>query len=131
MILIGSGKTSLVQAIVEICEDIVHTDEPVLTGLMSTTIASTRPCPEWWTSAGTGRLPALRRRSSILRDTVLDRNITFLEAPCPGQALLAFCEQMFEVNHNLALASDDIVLGVLSGHGGAQVDLVLYLLPCE
>ena len=98
---------------------------------MSATLASTRPCPEWWTNAEGGKLPASRRRSSILKDTVLERNITFLEAPCVGQALLDFCEQMFQVNHNLAMASDDTVLGVLSGHGGVQVDLVLYILPRE
>lgn len=108
----GIGKTSLVKAIVQSCEHIVHVDPigPSMASSMSrpatrnrnspggsgrrqsarseggtsqiTEIyASTKPYPEWWSEIDDFRV--LRRRKS-LGDTVLDRNICFVDTPGYG-----------------------------------------------
>ncbi|KAF7712463.1 Uncharacterized protein PECH_003280 [Penicillium ucsense] len=97
----GSGKTSLIKAIVQICEDIVHVDSidgpssvnplerrraarlhsgPVPTRGMPTSIteiyASTKPYPPWWSDLEDSRV--LRRRKSI-GEIVLERNLCFVD----------------------------------------------------
>lgn len=103
----GVGKTSLVKAIVQTCDHIVHVDPigPSTGGLprRSTTdspagrrgskthcapnpgtsqiveiYASTKPYPEWWSDLDESKI--LRRRRS-LDDAVLDRNICFVDTP--------------------------------------------------
>lgn len=107
----GIGKTSLVKAIVQSCEHIVHVD-PIGPSMASSSMlrpattrnrnspgngggggrrrseggtsqiteiyASTKPYPEWWSEIDDFRV--LRRRKS-LGDTVLDRNICFVDTP--------------------------------------------------
>lgn len=104
----GIGKTSLIKAIVQSCNHIVHVDPiapspPNLQQLGSTSgparhgnkkranskldmgttqitevYASTKPYPEWWSELDDSRL--LRRRKSI-DEAVLDRNICFVDTP--------------------------------------------------
>lgn len=98
------GKTSLIKAIVQMCDDIVHVD-PLCTpspsavqtykknskskfrkgspDISSTShiaeiYASTRAYPHWWSEIDEGKL--LRRRKST-GDTVLERNICFVDTP--------------------------------------------------
>jgi hypothetical protein len=100
------GKTSLIKAIVQTCEDIVHVDP-----LTSTTIsipdrrkssksksrsgstdlqatsqiteiyASTKAYPAWWSDLEESRI--LRRRKSM-GDSVLERNLCFVDTPGYG-----------------------------------------------
>jgi len=114
---------------VQTCEDIVHTDEPSESGPVTTVLASTRPFPEWWSSVEDGRPSASRKRSSILKELILERNISFWDDSGSPQGFSESCEQMFMVNSNLATVGEDTVLGILSGNGGVQIDLVLYILP--
>ncbi|KAK2604522.1 hypothetical protein N8I77_007446 [Diaporthe amygdali] len=99
----GVGKTSLIKALVQSCEHIVHVDpitpqSTALVGLQSgarrgkskssknntrTTeiseiFASTKPYPEWWSDLDDFQL--LKRRKSV-DDTILDRNICFIDTP--------------------------------------------------
>lgn len=98
----GVGKTSLVKAIFQACEDIVHVD-PVLnstpypqdyassphsrkahsapyahTGNITEINAATKSYPSWWSEVEEGR--GLRRRKSM-GDSVLERNICFIDTP--------------------------------------------------
>jgi len=101
----GIGKTSIVKAIVQSCEHIVHVD-PIApspqalarslprqrtstrrrssqadgagTSQITEIYTSTKPYPEWWSEVDDINL--LRRRKS-LGDTVLDRNICFVDTP--------------------------------------------------
>lgn len=105
--ILGIGKSSLIKAIVQICEEIVHVDQlapPSLTAsetsrkksrstsksghtnLYSTTqitevYASTRAYPQWWSEFDEGKV--LRRRKSM-GDSVLERNICFVDTPGYG-----------------------------------------------
>ncbi|KAH9898838.1 Septin-domain-containing protein [Xylariomycetidae sp. FL2044] len=98
----GIGKTSLIKAIVQTCEHIVHVDPISSRGFpgrtpcksvvragplrrassttsgacVSEIYASTRSFPEWWSELDESR-PAQRRKS--LGDSVLERNICFVD----------------------------------------------------
>lgn len=99
----GTGKTSLIKALVQSCEHIVHVDPiaPQTTALLgrhssprrgrskssrnhartteiSEIFASTKPYPEWWSDLDDFQL--LKRRKSV-DDTILDRNICFIDTP--------------------------------------------------
>lgn len=101
----GVGKTSLIKAMVQSCEHIVHVD-PIgpqpgpsrrssraterpgafrrgsdATESISEIFASTKPYPEWWTELDEFR-SGQRRKS--LGDTVLERNICFVDTPGYG-----------------------------------------------
>ena len=107
----GIGKTSLIKAIVQACEDIVHVDplstaplsvsdatlrksrsksrsksrdasiEQNTTQQLTEVYASTRAYPSWWSDFDEGRI--LRRRRSV-GDTVLERNLCFVDSPGYG-----------------------------------------------
>lgn len=101
----GIGKTSLIKAIVQICEDIVHVDpltsipislpEPIRkksktrirssdlnsTSQITEIYASTRAYPQWWSELDDGKV--LRRRKSM-GDSILERNICFVDTPGYG-----------------------------------------------
>jgi hypothetical protein len=101
----GVGKTSLIKAIVQSCEHIVHVDPigpqpgPSRRSSRATErpgalrrssndtesiceiFASTKPYPEWWTELDEFR-SGQRRKS--LGDTVLERNICFVDTPGYG-----------------------------------------------
>ena len=96
----GTGKTSLIKSIIQICEDIVHVD-PVIstvpslkkelkssgrpsnsrsnrTKRITEIYASTRAYPSWWSELDDSAI--LRRRKSA-GETVLERNICFVDTP--------------------------------------------------
>lgn len=98
--LTGIGKTSLVKSIAQCCEHLVHVD-PILphpqllrrhsgaveseylrptTGVVEI-LASTKPYPEWWSELDVSS--SSRRRS--MGDSVLDRNICFVDTPGYGR----------------------------------------------
>jgi hypothetical protein len=117
----GVGKTSLIKAIVQSCEHIVHVDPITPSTSASASMmkpgtrlrnpggsskkhgkgamesgtthiteiyASTKPYPEWWSEIDDFRV--LRRRKR-LGDSVLDRNICFVDTPGYGNGSSVCC----------------------------------------
>lgn len=101
----GIGKTALIKAIVQSTDVIVHVDpiapQPLFSShrsisnrsrgrpksskssstnsQISEIYASTKPYPEWWSDLDDSRI--LKRRKSLGGDTILDRNICFVDTP--------------------------------------------------
>lgn len=153
----GSGKTSLIKSIVQICEDIVHVDSldpppsvsslerrrpsrshsgPVPTRGMPAAIsefyASTKPYPSWWSDLEDSRV--LRRRKSI-GEVVLERNLCFVDTGPTSlsraghtDAVLQYMRQQLH-RATTALAGSGVDFqNLLAGNGGSQVDAILYLI---
>lgn len=152
---LDSGKTSLIKSIVQGCEDIVHID-PFMVPMLSaeqfqrrvrntrnaspTTAtqsitevhASTKPYPSWWSETETSML--LRRKKSV-GDTVLERNLCFVDTPgySSGISRLDAMDKVLlymEEQVNRALPggrAEANLISLLSGQGGSQVDLAFYL----
>lgn len=144
----GIGKTSLVKSIVQVCEDIVHVDPVVAVDSLSTsttlahdvleTHASTKSYPSWWSEIEQGR--GLRRRKSM-GDSILERNISFIDTP--GWVMSGANDQenmddaMNTIQEHIEASlrkntlsgelSDTDLLSVLSGSGGFQIDVLLYM----
>jgi len=95
--------------------------------------ASTRPYPEWWTDVDDVRV--LRRRKS-LGDSVLDRNVCFVDTPGYGggssamEIVTTVAQYMESYLQHLGspLLGDLELLNLLSGDGGSHVDVVFYLI---
>ncbi|KAK7538749.1 uncharacterized protein J3D65DRAFT_343483 [Phyllosticta citribraziliensis] len=154
----GVGKTSLIKSIVQQCEDIVHVDPltttpPIIqapdpsklksrrkrqrgegTAHIVEVYASTRAYPPWWSDLEESRV--LRRRKSM-GDTVLERNLCFVDtpgfdAPKTSQVqmdnVVQYVESLLHKNASITSMSDGDLLGILSGNGGFQIDVVFYLL---
>lgn len=154
----GIGKSSLIRSIVQICEDIVHVDplspsqsyshtrppksksrtprvEHACSNRVTETYASTKPYPHWWTDAEESRV-SRRRKSSM--DTVLERNICFVDTPGYSQGstekddmsmVVDYVESLLYQTSSVTTLEDNDALGVVSGSGGVLVDVVIYLLP--
>ncbi|CAE7206412.1 hypothetical protein CFE70_008852 [Pyrenophora teres f. teres 0-1] len=154
----GLGKSSLIRSIVQACEDIVHVDplspSPSIaqsrppksksrtrkaghagTTRVTETHASTKPYPHWWADVEESRV--LRRRKSGA-DTVLERNICFVDTPgyCHGPTeqddmnmVVDYVESLLFQTSSVTTLEDNDALGVVSGSGGVLVDVVIYLLP--
>jgi hypothetical protein len=136
-VFLGSGKTSLIKSIVQVCEDIVHVDPwsssnatpASSTGLRQTTTeihASTKPFPAWWSDVDESKI--LRRRKSM-GDAVLERNVCFVEVGSSEKAdsAIRYLEQQLQRAVFASTNSSNDFIGLLSGRGGAQVDFILYL----
>ncbi|KAI2470620.1 hypothetical protein F4781DRAFT_390002 [Annulohypoxylon bovei var. microspora] len=149
----GVGKTSMVKAVVQICEHIVHVDpissqtEPNMhksqsalprkssnsSSGISEIYASTKPYPEWWSTVD--ELHISERRKS-LGDSVLERNVCFVDTPGYRNGSSAMenimpCVEYVESHLNKMSSdslSDSDMLNVLGGGGGFQVDVVFYLI---
>jgi hypothetical protein len=138
----GVGKTSLIKSIVQTCEDIVHIDplpssKSVTTGIQisegldrsafSETNASTRPYPPWWSELEESNV--LRRRRS-LGDTVLDRNLCFVDVAgySDSDAISIYMSRQMQKTLGAQKRSDHELAALLAGSGGSQVDVVFYLL---
>lgn len=140
----------MIKALVQSCQEIVHVDplstppRPHIrpsrrsssipaTGAPAITefYASTKAYPSWWSEIEESRL--LRRRRS-LSETVLDRNICFVDTPGlqsgaeSASVVLDYLEGLFHKMHSMAEMSSSEVLGIVAGTGGAQVDVVLFFM---
>ncbi|KAK7634656.1 hypothetical protein IWX47DRAFT_782314 [Phyllosticta citricarpa] len=156
----GAGKKGY--SIVQQCEDIVHVDplatnSPIIqtpepsrlksrrkrqrgegTSHIVEVYASTRAYPPWWSDLEESRV--LRRRKSM-GDTVLERNLCFVDTPGfdasnPSQVhkdnVVQYIEALLHKNASITSMSDGDLLSILSGNGGLQVDVIFYLLkPSE
>lgn len=145
--MIGTGKTSLIKSIVQLCEDIVHVD-PLTSSISSVSAssagrprdkarsnrsattevyASTKPYPSWWTDMEDSKI--LRRRKSM-GDAVLERNVCFVDVSSSTgiEPIVEYMAQQLQSGMMSASSASGDFLGLLSGRGGAQVDVVLYLL---
>ncbi|KAF2797764.1 hypothetical protein K505DRAFT_297791 [Melanomma pulvis-pyrius CBS 109.77] len=154
----GIGKTSLIRSIVQLCDDIVHVDplsptksfpqssppktrsprrrtDGTGTKRIMEINASTKPYPPWWTDLEQSR--ALRRRKSS-SDAVLERNLCFVDTPGFGKGaagvddmnlVLEYVEDLLLQTSSVTSMEDSDLIGVVSGNGGVQVDVVFYLLP--
>lgn len=133
----GVGKTRLIQSICRTCENIVHLDPISGTRVegRATDIAeigaSTRPYPLWWTDFESRRM--LVHPKSIGSDSMLERNLTFVDTPA-----LDTIEHISQISQyfksslirtaNPDRLNDIELLNLMSGEGGSQIDVVLYLL---
>ncbi|KAJ8105156.1 hypothetical protein OPT61_g10349 [Boeremia exigua] len=153
----GIGKTALIRSIVQSCEDIVHVDtlspsqslsqptprrpksrrrptEQGATLKLTEIHASTKPYPHWWTDVEETRV--LRRRKSSI-DTVLERNICFVDTPGyiedseeeDMSLVVEYLESLLHQTASVTTMEEGDMIGVVSGSGGILVDVVLYLLP--
>lgn len=123
---IGIGKSSLIKAIVQSCEDIVHVDPaaieiPAGNSARTTSItssyytlssraegestrgitevyASTKPYPHWWSEHEDSKVLRRRKSSTAATETVLERNICFVDTPGygSGTSVGALCEAFGE-----------------------------------
>ncbi|KAI1769175.1 Septin-domain-containing protein [Hypoxylon sp. FL1150] len=147
------GKTSMIKAIVQACEHIVHVDSvpetnrsgkqanlPGRTSSSTSTIseiyASTKPYPDWWSMLDE---PHTFQRRKSLGDNVLERNVCFVDTPgyrngASAMDIIIPCIEYIE-SHLNRLSSDSLsdsdMLNVLGGDGGFQVDVVFYLISQE
>jgi hypothetical protein len=96
--------------------------------------ASTKSYPPWWSDFEESKI--MRRRSSS-GETVLERNICFVDTPgydsstsvLEGMDLvLQYIEGQMAKNTSFSSMSDADLLSMLGGDGGFQVDLALYLI---
>lgn len=96
--------------------------------------ASTRPYPTWWSDIQETKI--LRRRKSM-GDTVLERNLCFVDTPGYSSGIpriesielvLQYIEEQFTKSFCAANGSEGDLVGLLSGSGGFQVDVVFYLI---
>ncbi|KAL8781565.1 MAG: hypothetical protein Q9213_005951 [Squamulea squamosa] len=99
--------------------------------------ASTKAYPEWWTALEENMVQ--RRRKSI-GGTILERNICFVDTPGYGrglsitegiQAVISYIEDQIARPFSAATDTATELVNMMSGHGGTQVDVVLYLIGRE
>ena len=96
--------------------------------------ASTKPYPSWWSDIGN---PKTLPRPRTMGDAVLERNICFVDTQGYGSGLsrienmdiiLQYIEAQLTKPFTASTASEGDIIGLLSGVGGSQVDVVFYLL---
>ena len=154
----GSGKTSLLKSIVQLSEDIVHVDplpshssqsdikkqnrserkprprsrQTNRQPSISEVYASTKPYPSWWSDLEDSRV--LRRQKS-LGEVVLERNLCFVDSAGgkrsgteQTEALIQYMVQQLSRALGAIQGANADMQGLLAGNGGAQVDVVLYLI---
>lgn len=77
----------------------------------------------------------LRRRKSV-GEMVLERNLCFIDTPGiidfestqnTSDGVIHFVERLLRSNAGMSLLSDGDLLSILSGNGGVQVDLIIYV----
>ena len=155
----NTGKTSLIRSIVQTCDDVVHVDadksisshvqtprsgagrasrpsnQSKTPGAFTEVLASTRAYPPWLAEGESSRL--LKRTKSSSNDTVLERNISFIDTPGfsdgssfeqHSASILHHIKNNMHRNASPTSFSENELIALLSGNGGTQVDLVLYLI---
>lgn len=161
----GIGKSSLIKAIVQSCEDIVHVDPAAVeisagnsartasitssyytlssraegesTRGITEVYASTKPYPHWWSEHEDSKVLRRRKSSTAATETVLERNICFVDTPGYGsgtsfaecvEPVVRYVEQQMEKTAGILKMGDGDLLSLLSGAGTPQVDIVFYVI---
>ena len=90
------------------------------------TYASTRAYPSWWSDLDESRI--LRRRKSM-GDSVLERNLCFVDTPSSRKLehIIHYAERQLSKALDAATTGQHDFAAMLSGRGGSQVDVILYL----
>ncbi|KAI9771899.1 MAG: hypothetical protein M1840_001669 [Geoglossum simile] len=97
--------------------------------------ASTKPYPSWWSDLEESRV--LRRRRKSMGDVVLERNLCFVDTPGYGngasfleyvEPVVQYVESQLERTASAMRSSEGDALGLLSGNGASQVDVVFYMI---
>lgn len=140
----GVGKTSLIHSILRSSEHIVHADlatanidghQSLGLGEPTTTFvevsASTKPCPTWWSELAPKK--GLNRRLST--GDVLERNLAFIDTPpIDNDDTMRHTSDYLKSALRRSSTWDDLndseIVGMLSGDGGAQIDVVLHIFDC-
>lgn len=122
----------MIKSIVQLCEDIVHVDplstsQTSETPRLTETHASTRPYPAWWSELDESRI--LKRRKSM-GDSVLERNLCFVDTASSKRLdhIIHYAEQQLMRAIEATNSGRHDFTSMLSGQGGSQVDVVLYLM---
>lgn len=89
--------------------------------------ASTKPYPSWWSDLEESRI--LRRRKSV-GDLVLERNLCFVDTSSSTKIehIIRYTEQQLDLAMSCVTAIGHDFAGLLSGRGGSQVNVILYLI---
>ncbi len=96
--------------------------------------ASTKPYPTWWSDIEETKVP--RRRKSM-GDTVLERNLCFVDTPGYShgmsrmesiESILQYIVAQFTKPFADTIGNQGDFVSLLSGSGGFQVDVVLYMI---
>lgn len=129
---IGTGKGTIIQAISQCCEHIVHMDHvvPSSTRIMNEVYASTRP-RSLWHSHISSENSAQRRRSM---SEVLDRNLCFVVRSPQRRPFPSMESEMRYLDSQLRSVlekplDDSDLWSLLTNGGQPNVDLVLYMVP--
>lgn len=124
------GKTSLIQSICRVCEDVVHVDaiNSGSTLHLQEIGASTKPYPRWRSDVETSQ----RLRRASLSEGVLERNITFIDTIGTNDGstthrIRDHFQRDFDRMSDMQRLSDSEVSDMLGGEGGPQVDVVLFM----
>jgi hypothetical protein len=109
----------------------VHVDplsgpQSVRSGRPVETFASTKAYPKWWSDLDESRI--LRRRKSM-GDLVLERNLCFVDTSSSRKPehIIHYIEQQLVKALDATASGQHDFAAMLSGRGGSQVDVVLYL----
>ncbi|KAI9681437.1 MAG: hypothetical protein M1817_002721 [Caeruleum heppii] len=105
------------------------------TAAINEVYASTKPYPVWWSDLDDSKV--LRRRKSH-GDTVLERNLCFVDTPGlhddddPSHAssadnIVTYVEEQLQRTASFIGMSNGEMISLLSGDGGPQVDVILYV----
>jgi hypothetical protein len=149
-IILATGKSSLIRAIVQQCEDIVHVDPLTVHSISDKNkrsgkekdgskpavpaprvleiMASTKAYPTWWTDMDESRI--LRRRKSY-GETILERNLCFIDpigyTDEQRDSLIEYIEEAFWHIDTIEELTDLERINMVSGKGTNLVDVVLFI----
>ena len=79
----------------------------------------------------------MRKRRRSVNETILERNLCFIDTPGyedsdpPLQNVIQHVEGLLYRCQSFDLFSEGEMLSILSGNGGVQVDVVLYMLKSK
>ena len=93
--------------------------------------ASTKPYPSWWSEIEEHRV---FRKHKSMGDAVLERNVCFVDTPgfsretSATELVLQYIEDQLSKTFSSTSMTERDIVSMLSGYGGTQVDLVLYMI---
>ncbi|PHH58769.1 hypothetical protein CDD81_4593 [Ophiocordyceps australis] len=126
----GIGKTRLIMSIAQACPHIVYIDPVSLVGTNKVVdvYASSRSRP-WWRANSDADVQMLRRKSCLVSDDILDKNICFADCPSPqrhSESAINYVESKLVPLCGKSMQDSDLH-ALVSGGSEPIVDVVLYL----